>query len=322
MEFGVSVNQQNFELAKQTALECEKLGFDTVYVADHILPRSLVPYSVAREKEELDLDQPILEGWTLLTALACVTDKIRIGTHTLNNAFREPPSILTKMATTLDNISRGRLILGMGAGYNEPEFIQYGVPYPSYSKRLGMLEEALQVIKLMWTEEKPSFQGEYYKIEDVILNPKPVQKPHPPILIGGRGKKTLRVVAKYADIWSWPNSNLCTPELYQGTLEILNRYCEDMGRNPMAIAKLKGAVVHIGQTDAQVRDEVQRFKPPELSWEDYSKHLIGTPEEIISQMEEYIKMGATGFELSFPLLSSGDLRGLRLFAEMVMPHYK
>jgi len=326
MEFGVSIphgkpgRYTDYKMIKEASLECERLGFDSIYVSDHVVPRPNTPYP---EKDEYDLDVPYLECWTLLSALAVETQKVKLGTFTLCNSFRQPPSLLAKMASTLDYISGGRLIFGHGAGYNEKEYIMYGVPYPKPSVRIRQLEEALHIIKMMWTEEKPTFTGKYYSIREAICNPKPLQKPHPPILIGGRGRQlTLKVVAKYADAWNWPPAVPCTPEVYNEYCEILVRNCDAVGRDPDRIVKSLGDICHISRDREELSKEVLRYKPDELSTQTYMNHLIGTPEECIEKLNVYRDLGISELVLQFPSLGAGDLRDLRLFAESVIPAFK
>ncbi len=133
-------------------------------------------------------EEPMLEGWTTISVLAGVTSKIKLGTLVTGNIYRHP-SILAKIGATLDILSNGQLIMGIGAGWNEQESRAYGVPFPSTRERLASLDEAVQLIKKMWTEERANFDGKYYKIVNALCNPKPIQKPHPMILIGGSGEK-------------------------------------------------------------------------------------------------------------------------------------
>jgi probable F420-dependent oxidoreductase len=326
MKFGVSVphgkpgRHTDYGMIKEAALECERLGFDSLYLSDHVVPRPNTPYP---EREEYDLDVPYLECWSLLSALAVETSEVRLGTFTLCNSFRQPPSLLAKMASTVDHISGGRLIFGIGAGYNEQEYAMYGVPYPRPSTRIRQLEEAVHIIKMMWTEDRPSFQGKYYSINEAICNPKPLQKPHPPILIGGRGRRlTLKVVAKYADAWNWPPAVPCTPEVYEEYCGILRKNCESVGRDPEEIVKSLGDICHISRDEAEVKREVLKYKPDELSMEEYAFHMIGTPEECIDKINVYRDLGISELVLQFPSLGTGDMRDLRLFAESVIPAFK
>jgi len=326
MKFGVSVphgkpgRYTDYGMIKEAALECEGLGFDSLYLSDHVVPRPNTPYP---ERDEYDLDVPYLECWSLLSALAVETSDVRLGTFTLCNSFRQPPSLLAKMASTVDHISGGRLIFGIGAGYNEQEYAMYGVPYPRPSTRIRQLEEAVHIIKMMWTEDRPSFQGKYYSINEAICNPKPLQKPHPPILIGGRGRRlTLKVVAKYADAWNWPPAVPCTPEVYEEYCGILRKNCESVGRDPEEIVKSLGDICHISRDEAEVKREVLKYKPDELSMEDYAFHLIGTPDECIDKINVYRDLGISELVLQFPSLGAGDMRDLRLFAESVIPAFK
>jgi len=326
VRFGVSVphgkpgQHTDYGMVREAALECERLGYDAIYVSDHVVPRPNTPYP---EKDEYDLDVPYLECWTLLSALAAETERIRLGTFTLCSSFRQPPALLAKMAATLDNISGGRLVFGIGAGYNEREYKMYGVPYPKPSTRIRQLEESVQIAKKMWTEERPSFKGRYYSIEEAICNPKPVQKPHPPILIGGRGREmTLRVVARHADVWNWPPAVYVNPEIYTEYLELLGRHCERVGRDPRRITLSMGDILHVSEDQAELRKEVAEYKPDELTMEAYMNHLIGTPKECIDRVSTYRDLGVSEFIMQIPTLARGELGTLRLFSEKVMPEFK
>jgi probable F420-dependent oxidoreductase len=326
LEFGVSIphgkpgRYTDYGMVREAALECERLGFDSIYVSDHVVPRPNTPYP---EKDVYDLDVPYLECWTLLSALAVETTQVKLGTFTLCNSFRQPPSLLAKMASTLDHISGGRLIFGIGAGYNEQEYAMYGVPYPRPSVRIGQLDEALRIIKLMWTEERPSFEGRYHSIREAICNPKPLQKPHPPILIGGRGRwLTMKVVARNADRWNWPPAVPCTPEVYGEYCEILKRNCESVGRDPDRIVKSLGDICHISRDRAELERAVSKYKPDELSMEDYGFHMIGTPEECVEKIDVYRDLGISELVLQFPSLGAGETKDMKLFAESVIPAFK
>jgi alkanesulfonate monooxygenase SsuD/methylene tetrahydromethanopterin reductase-like flavin-dependent oxidoreductase (luciferase family) len=309
----------DYIMARDITIECEKLGFDTIYVSDHMVPRPNTPYP---ERDEYDLDVPYLECWTLLSALSVETKQVKIGTFTLCNSFRQPPSLLAKMASTLDHISNGRLIFGIGAGYNELEYKMYGVPYPHKSKRLRQLEEALIIIRKMWTEERPSFKGKYYEIENAICNPKPVQKPYPPILVGGRGRKiTLGIVARHADIWNWPPAVYVTPEIYTEYLNLLESHCERAGRDMKKISLSMGDICHIRESKSELNKEVAKYKPDELTMDNYMNHLIGTPDECIKRVELYKELGVSEFVLQVPSLGIGEMADLHLLANEVMASF-
>jgi alkanesulfonate monooxygenase SsuD/methylene tetrahydromethanopterin reductase-like flavin-dependent oxidoreductase (luciferase family) len=306
-------------MVREATLECERLGFDTIYVSDHMVPRPNTPYP---EKDEYDLDVPYLECWTLLSALAIETERVKLGTFTLCNSFRQPPSLLAKMASTLDNISGGRLVFGIGAGYNELEYKMYGLPYPHKSIRLRQMNEAIKIIKKMWTEDRPSFKGNYYKIEEAICNPKPIQKPYPPILIGGRGRKiTLRLVARHADIWNWPPAVYITPEIYMEYLVLLRKHCEKTGRKMNDISLSMGDICQIRKSKNELKKEIAKYKPDELSMENYMNHLIGTPEECIKRVELYQELGVSEFVLQVPSLGIGEMADLHLLAGEVMSSF-
>jgi F420-dependent oxidoreductase-like protein len=212
-----------FDQVASIASRAENAGFDTVFVMDHFyqLPMLGSP------------DQPMLEAYTLLGALAARTQRARLATLVTGNTYRNP-ALLAKIVTTLDVISGGRALLGVGAGWFEQEHVGYGFDYPPIRERLDRLEEALSIILPMLRGEKPSVKGRFYRAHEALNVPAPIQLGGPPILIGGGGeKRTLRLVAKYAD-----ESNLvCAPAEIPRKLEALAQHCQDFGRDPHTIGK-------------------------------------------------------------------------------------
>jgi alkanesulfonate monooxygenase SsuD/methylene tetrahydromethanopterin reductase-like flavin-dependent oxidoreductase (luciferase family) len=187
-----------------------------------------------------DPDGPILEGWTLLSALAAQTGRLRLGLLVTSNRFR-PPAMLAKIAATVDVVSGGRLDFGIGAGSRpghplaRREYEAYGLPFHDSAYAVGSLAEACTVIRRLWTEDKPfDFDGHYLRLTGAFCNPKPVQRPHPPMVIGGRSAATLRVVAEHADLWNYPGSDL---EDAVGRGALLDRYCAEIGRDPASITR-------------------------------------------------------------------------------------
>jgi F420-dependent oxidoreductase-like protein len=212
-----------FERVAAIAIQAEESGFDTVMVMDHFyqLPALGAP------------DQPMLEAYTLLGAIAARTSRVRLGTLVTGNTYRNP-ALLAKIVTTLDVVSGGRALLGIGAGWFEPEHLGYGYAFPSLRERLDRLEEALEIIRAMLRGERPSFEGRYYRTSEALNVPAPLRPGGPPILIGGSGeKRTLRLVARFGD-----ESNLtCEPAEIPRKLEALGRHCSELGRDPATIGK-------------------------------------------------------------------------------------
>jgi alkanesulfonate monooxygenase SsuD/methylene tetrahydromethanopterin reductase-like flavin-dependent oxidoreductase (luciferase family) len=188
-----------------------------------------------------DPDGPIFEGWTLLSALAARTERLRLGVLVSSNRFR-PPAVLAKIATTVDIVSGGRLDFGIGAGSRPShplarrEYDAHGLPYHDQADAVAALAEACTVIRRLWTEEKPfDFDGEHVRLTGAFGNPKPVQRPHPPIMIGGRSSATLRVAAEHADLWNIPGGG--DIEDVAGRSALLDRYCVEIGRDPASITR-------------------------------------------------------------------------------------
>jgi F420-dependent oxidoreductase-like protein len=190
---------------------------------------------------------PCLEGWSLLSALAAVTKRLRIGLMVTGNTYRHP-AVLANIAATVDIISDGRLDFGIGAGWNELEHNAYGIPLYPVGERIRRLGEACQVIRLLWTEQAPSFEGKYYRLTEAYCEPKPVQKPYPPFVIGGSGEQlTLRVVARYADIWNYVTGPI---EEFKRKNAVLDQHCAVVGRNPADIERSVQLVMDPGNWPA------------------------------------------------------------------------
>lgn len=200
----------------------DEAGFDHIWPFDHLIALGNDPA------------QPIFDGWTILGAVAENTRRTRIGLNVTGNPYRHP-GLLAKIAVTVDHLSGGRLEMGLGAAWNEPEFTMYGIPFPSAADRIRALDEACSVMKALWTEERATFKGRFYQLDAAIAEPKPVQKPYPPIWIGGSGPKlTLRVVAKHADVW---NANAPKIEDTLALTKILDEHCAKEGRDPATIRR-------------------------------------------------------------------------------------
>ena len=289
-----------FNRLQDVVLECERLGYYSVLLDDHLMLKKT----------------PILECWVALSALSSVTERIRLGTMVTCNSFRNP-ALLAKMAATLDNISNGRLEFGIGAGVQKNEHNAYGFPFPSSKARIERMNEAVEIIKKMWTEEKASYRGKYYMIRDAVCEPKPVQKPHPPITIGGGGEKlTLRVTARHADRYDW--GYLSSLELYKRKLKVLEKHCDAVGRSFHEIEKScwPAGQIFIGEDRKELKKQILQLTPKGVSLKDFMQtSFVGTPEDFIEQLRHYMNLGVTHFMLFFGDLP--DLRGLRLFAENV-----
>jgi F420-dependent oxidoreductase-like protein len=291
----------SFNLLQDVVLECEHLKYNSVWLDDHLM------------LEEV----PIFECWTTLSALSSVTEKIRLGTMVTCNSFRNP-SLLAKMGATFDNLSNGRFELGIGAGVQKKEHIAYGFPFPSSKVRIERLKEAVEIVKKLWTEKKTTYKGQYYKIQDAICEPKPLQKPHPPITIGGGGEKLmLRVTAQHADRYDW--GYLPSLELYKHKMKVLEKHCRVVGRNFQEIEKScwPAGQIFIRENRKELKDRALQWVPKGVSLENFTRtNLVGTPEDCQNQIRQYSSLGVTHFMLFFGDLP--DLRGLRLFAKEVV----
>ena len=308
MQFGivlhVTATYARWDAFSAIAREAEQLGYDSVWVSDHFISPSGRPYG--------------LEAWTVLSALASATHKIRLGTYVLCNQFRHP-SLLAKMASTLDNISKGRLELGVGAGWLKDEHTTFGFCWNTHSARIERLKEAIKIMKKLWTENNVSFDGKYFHLKDATLEPKPFQKPHPSLWIGGNSEAIREVVAEMSDGWI---PVLPTPEQLATDVVSIKEKMKHFGRDPQ---KLKVAYGGSGcALIAENEDLVKKLAEPLIQSMGKPSEklacLIGTPEQCIEKIEQYQNAGAqkivTGF-YDFP-----SLGGMRLFAKSVIPHFK
>ena len=276
----------------------EEQGFDTAWVSDHLCG------VVGGNRRS-----PVMEGWALQAALAAATQRIRIGCLVAGNTYRHP-AVLAKLATTVDYISGGRLNFGIGAGWSVDDHRPFGIPFYDLNERGERLDESLEVITRLWTQENADFEGRFYRLKDAIMEPKPVQKPHPPIMIGGVGERfTLRSVAKWADMWNAVGS----PALFRQKTEVLERYCAELGRDPAEIEKSVFVVVIFADDPERKGDIIERRRgmrtgapsqqpkdrqAPMIEGEAENAILIGSPEEVRRQMRSYVDVGVTHFILS------------------------
>ena len=257
---------QPYDDVLELATHVETTGWDGLWYADHFMPNAE------------DTSTPWPEAWITLAALGAQVPRLRLGTLVTGNTYRHP-AVLAKMAATLDHISGGRVVLGVGSGWQENEHKQYGLPFYTVSERLKRLEEACQVIKSLFSETKSNFNGQYYQLEDASLEPKPVQSPLP-LLIGGGGEKvTLKITARYADEWNvWG-----TVETLRHKMAILDQHCADVGRDPKSIKRTAVALLFMSEDNAFL----EKMRNAELQ----QAAIIGTPAEIKDIVAEYEAAG-------------------------------
>jgi F420-dependent oxidoreductase-like protein len=266
-----------FERVIEQAQAAESAGFAQVTVMDHL-------YQIGGVGPRTE---PMLEAYTVLGALARSTSRVRLGTQVTGVTYRNP-AILVKQATTLDVISGGRALFGIGAAWNEEEHLGYGVDFPSVRERMDRLDEALTIARLMFREEAPSFEGRYYRISGALNFPRPIQPDGPPIMVGGGGEqRTLRIAAKHADMTHWFALGV---EALQRKTDILAGYCDEIGRDPVSIERTMAAPVVVAGSDADARAYLAALPPERRS------HVIaGTPEQVADELRRYVELGFTGF---------------------------
>ena len=310
-----------FDRIARYAELAESSGFSQAWVSDHFwLDMGRYGGLVGR--------QGTPECWTTLSALAVRTSRVRLGTLVLATGFR-PPTLLAKMAATLDQLSGGRLDLGLGAGWNEAEFVENGLPFPGPGERLAMLEEALGVLRALLTDaERPgSFSGRYYRAERAPVIPGSVQRPRPPLWVGGKGDRLLGVVARAADGWNVVWS--ITPDAYRERLGVLEAACGRAGRDPGEVRRSLGLNTLVG-TDADDLAgrwrRLQAWTPGGILDGVELRHwaegrLVGTPNEVLAQLRGWEGLGVEQVVCNFSGLAFGMFEDeqLNLVAERVLP---
>jgi F420-dependent oxidoreductase-like protein len=272
----------------------DSVGWDGVYLCDHFMPY---------DAEGRAVNGAMLEGWTALAALAGHTRRLRLGTLVLGNTYRHP-AVVANMAATMDHVSGGRFVLGLGAGGQVNEHAAYGIGLESAGSRLDRLEEACAVIQALLSRPRTTLDGRYYVLRDAPCDPKPVQR-RLPILIGGGGeRRTLRIAARYADEWhAWG-----TPEQFAQKSRVLDQHCTDIGRDPSAIRRATGATVILSRTPATTRRDA----------------VAGTPQQVGDELARYQAAGADEFivrdDRTAPLSAARDT--LSLFWAEIAIHFR
>ncbi len=307
VRFSIQVGQQfaTWPEIVQLWQTAERLGYDGAYTYDHFMAVMMDPFD------------PCLEAWTALAALAAQTQRLRLGVLVTGNTYRHP-AVLAKMATTVDVISGGRLDFGIGSGWFEAEHTALGIPFRTAAERCAMLDEALTAMRALWTRRTVSFAGRYYTLREAIAEPKPVQRPHPPILIAASGeKRMLRLVARHADAWN----SFGSPEVFRRKIAVLAEHCRAEGRDVDAIEKSVLVPAAIGDDPAAWEPLMAGYAaylgiPPAeaAGW-----MLLGRPAEVRQQIERYLAVGVTHFILT---LTPFNFPVLERFAADVLPTFR
>lgn len=298
--YAPSAHGNHFDTTLVVAQACEQAGLDSVWLADHFM----FPDSVHPEREV-----PVFDCFVALGAIAARTERIRIGELVVGVPYRNP-ALLAKMLTTLDVISHGRSIVGLGAAWHEPEFTAYGWPFPPVAERMEMLEEAVQIVDRMLRQRPASFHGKHYTIENAYNDPMPVQHPRPPIMIGGSGEKTtLRLVAQYADLCNVFGD----PALVAHRFGVLRAHCERVGRDYDTITRSNHVPILLARDAHELAAKQARFQDQFPAGEG----LVGTPDTIIDGLKAYAAAGSQ--YVTFTMPDADDLEPIRLFGELVVP---
>lgn len=322
IKFGTFLPTGNFEEAKTAALQAEKDGFYSVSTNDHFFS----PLGAH--------DSPQLECFTSLTAIAALTSSIRLTPSVVAASFRTP-ALLAKITSTLDQVSYGRFILGIGAGWFDQEYRAHGYPFPSTPERLAQLEETLQILKTMWCDETPRFKGEYFSVDRAFNQPRPVQQPHPPIMVGGSGTGLLKIAARHGNILNMipPTSNgkdfvndpkatvTFTKAVLAKKIAQLKQFTEQANRNPddIELSGLTLVALSDKPTDPILEGIAKQLGFPDLaSAQNSPVALMGTPEQVVEELQSRIE--ATG--MSYPIVLPMNPDSYSAFVAQVMPVFQ
>ena len=308
-DFGIQIEPQygfSYDSIKEIAINAERNSLESIWVSDHFF---LTP--------ELQ-NTHCLECWTTLTALSRDTKKIRLGTMVTSQSYRNP-ALLAKIASSLDNISGGRLNFGIGAGWKQVEYNAYNYKFPSSEVRIRQLDEALEIVKLMWSEEKATFKGKFYSVREVICSPKPIQ-PNLPIWVGGTGRMTLKIAAKHADAvnfaWTLPLNRVTE------CLNTLRNRCDQVGTNYDRIIKSAGLMLITAESSEKLQEKLKRREaqvnsPYQRYLNRQPPNLIGTIDYVLDRIDSYRKLGINHFILRFHF--GEEIEGIRLYKDHIEP---
>jgi FMNH2-dependent dimethyl sulfone monooxygenase len=314
MKFGVRLavqgemgaKGQGWEYARDMAIEAEELGFDSVWLPDHVINAHMTPRT------------PMLENWTVLSALGALTKRVTFAGHTFNNTLRHP-AVMAKMAATFDVMFGGRLIYSLGSAWFRQETQSYGLHWDGHDDRVGRLREALLIAKLMWTQPETTFRGKYYTVENAVLEPKPLQKPHIPIWVPGDSSATRDLAAELADCWL----------TYSKPPQIIGEWARDMARRtagqrsvPLAISTVSLAgLSQEGTTrwsELYAEERKHRFATPPTPQDVLAENLWGDTDQCIQRVSDWRAAGVSHLIIQ-PV---PPREGMRVFATEIMPAFR
>ena len=312
MDLGVQIEPQfgfSYGDVLAVAREAERVGLRALWLSDHLF---LNKDSTATN---------CLEAWSALAALAVDTKTIRLGTMVTSQSYRNP-ALLAKIAAGVDHMSNGRLEFGVGAGWKEVEYKAYGYDFPPAGTRVDQLVETLEICTRMWTEDRATFAGKHYRIENALCAPKPVQRPLP-IWIGGRKPRILRIAAKWAQAFNWlPEGGFPTPEQVRGGMRDIDLACVSVKRDPQTLRRSVFLYALIGEDERRsneiVAEVAAKAKQSPDEWRTARPGaMVGSPEQVATRLREHIAAGAQDANIMFPF--GHDVAMTRLLGEKVAP---
>ena len=312
MDLGVQIEPQfgfSYGDVLAVAREAERVGLRALWLSDHLF---LNKDSTATN---------CLEAWSALAALAVDTKTIRLGTMVTSQSYRNP-ALLAKIAAGVDHMSNGRLEFGVGAGWKEVEYKAYGYEFPPAGTRVDQLVETLEICTRMWTEDRATFAGKHYRIENALCAPKPVQRPLP-IWIGGRKPRILRIGAKWAQAFNWlPEGGFPTPEQVRGGMRDIDLACVSVKRDPQTLRRSVFLYALIGEDERRaseiVAEVAAKAKQSPDEWRTARPGaMVGSPEQVATRLREHIAAGAQDANIMFPF--GHDVAMTRLLGEKVAP---
>ncbi len=308
--FGVHTGPQNcrYEDLRTVWHLAERSGFHWVSIWDHFYPAMAMPS---------DADGTCFEAVSIMTALAAETKRVRVGSLVCCISYRHP-AVLANAMVTVDHVSGGRMELGIGAGWSQIEYEAYGIPFLPIRDRLDQLEEGLQIVRSLFTQETTTFKGKHFSLTDARCEPKPVQK-SPRLWVGGMGeKRLLKMAAQHADGWSVP---FISPALYAQKNQVLSDWCEKFKRDPRSVLRTVNVGLAIGRNDAEAQRKRESLRVQFGAALDFMEPgmLVGTPQQVIDRIGEYTRAGVDWIILA--LRGPFDVEGLHVFIDEVMPAF-